>query len=101
VGRDRLAEFVHGHAVDPSGRHAALEPDQLAELDRLIRHCCRRHGVSESALRRALSETRAAREDVCSLAATALALPIAEVSRRTSIPYGTAKRLFADARARG
>jgi REP element-mobilizing transposase RayT len=100
VGRDQLAEFVHGQAVDPSARNAALEPDQVEELDLLIRYCCRRHGVSESALRRALPETRAAREDVCSLAAATLALPIVEVSRRISIPYGTAKRLFADARAR-
>jgi REP element-mobilizing transposase RayT len=100
VGRDRLAEVVYGHAVDPSARSAALEPDQLEQLDLLIRNLCRQHGVSESALRRALPEARAARDDVCSLAATTLALSVAEVSRHIPIPYGTAKRLYADARAR-
>jgi REP element-mobilizing transposase RayT len=100
VGRDRLAEVVHGHAVDPSAQSAALEPDQVGELDFLVRHCCRRHGISESALRRGLPEARAARDDVCSLAATSLTLSVLEVSRRISIPYGTAKRVYADARAR-
>jgi hypothetical protein len=54
-----------------------------------------RHGISADPLRAPTREARAVREAICSLAAGALSLSIAEVVRRVGAPYGSAKRIYA------
>jgi REP element-mobilizing transposase RayT len=95
---DRLSHFVHEIAIQPGGRSAALEPDQLDELDRLIRDCCRRHGIAENALRLADAGARLVRQEACALAARSIRLSIAEVAPRLGISYATAKRIYSEAR---
>jgi len=95
VARERIRDFVEASALEAGSRSAALEPDQVAELNLLIRDCCRRHGVDESALRLPRASSRAIRAEVCALATDSLDIRLKEVSNRIGISYRTAKRTTA------
>ena len=95
-----LPELVAAAAQDVALRDARLEPDQIAELDRLIRACCRRHHVDERLLRAQSHRARSVRREAVSLAAVHLNLSLVEIARHLGIPYATAWRIRARAGAR-
>ena len=95
VPRDRIASFVHESALEPDATGAALEPDQIAELDLLIRDCCKRREVEENALRAANGDAHALRAEICAIARGSLDLQLREIARRLGISYRTAKRIVA------
>jgi REP element-mobilizing transposase RayT len=85
--------MVERVALEPASIGAALEPDQLDELDRLIRACCERHGLDRDALRSRRTHAQRLRAEVCVRAARALDLPLSEIARHTGISYTTVWRL--------
>jgi len=88
-----VQSMVERVALEPASVGAALEPDQIDELDRLIRACCERHGMERGALRSRRLQTRALRAEVCVRAARALDLPLSEIARHAGIAYKTVWRL--------
>jgi REP element-mobilizing transposase RayT len=90
-----LPELVEQAALEPAAMGAALEPDQIDELNRLIRDCCRRHGVSAEALHSGRKDARAVRIELCSLAVDSLDLPLTEIARHSGISYDTVRRFAA------
>ncbi len=99
VARENIRSFIHESALEPGAKGAALEPDQVAELDRLIRDCCRRHGVEERSLHTASSRGQAVRGEIFSLAESLLDLALIDVARRVGTSYRTAKRIIASQRS--
>ena len=87
-----LHELVEQCALGPASIGARLEPDQIEELNRLIVACCERHGVDRKELRSRRERIRAVRAEICSHAATALDLPLADIARHSGIPYDTVWR---------
>jgi hypothetical protein len=95
VSRERLGGFVAECALEPGARAAALEPDQISELNLLIRECCRRHGVPEHHLLATNKQARSARAEICFVASERLDLKLVEIAARLGMPYRTAKRVAA------
>jgi REP element-mobilizing transposase RayT len=93
VERGQVPGFVRREAAQPIGAGAALEPDQIDELRRLIRATCARHGVDSRALATSALAARAARAEICARAADSLDLSISEVAKHVRISYGAARRL--------
>jgi REP element-mobilizing transposase RayT len=89
--RNQLADRVAQVALEPAALGASLEPDQIDELERLISDCCARHGIERATLRSRRTHVREARIEICSRAATALDLTLAEISRHSGIPYETVR----------
>ncbi len=99
VARENIRSFIHERALEPGARSAALEPDQVAELDLLIRDCCRRHGVEELSLGAASSRGQATRGEIFLRAESSLDLALIDVARRVGTSYRTAKRIIARQRS--
>jgi REP element-mobilizing transposase RayT len=93
VERARVADFVRAESLEPAAVGAALEPDQIDELDRLIQHSCRRHGIEMDAVRLRSDGTRAVRHEICARALASLGLPTSQVARHLGIPYRTARKI--------
>jgi len=93
VERIDVRSFIHQAATEPLGAGAALEPDQIDELDRLIIAACARRGVDARALAASHLAARAARAEICARTASSLDLSIAQVARHLGISYEAARRL--------
>lgn len=88
-----LHAAVESAALEPAVHGARLEPDQIDELDRLIRACCARHGFGPRVLRNRHPEARAAGIEICKRAMAGLDLPLATIARHVGLSYDTAWRL--------
>jgi REP element-mobilizing transposase RayT len=91
--QSKLHERVAEVALAPGASGARLEPNQVDELERLIRDCCMRHGIERDALRSRPHEGRAARVEICSLAASALDLSLAAIARHSGVSYDAMRRI--------
>ena len=100
VARTELLGFVRENALQPAAAGAGLEPDQIEELDLLIRDSCRRHGIAESALRASSPEPAKLRQEICSLANSSLDLRLVDIADRLGISYRSVKRILARSRGR-
>ena len=92
VERRRIESAVRREALAPGGHGAALEPDQIDELDRLIEDACVRHGVGPRALTRTDALARSVQREVCERAAISLDLSLRRIARRLRLPYIAARR---------
>jgi REP element-mobilizing transposase RayT len=93
MGRERLAHFVAESALAVGRKFAAAEPDQVAELDRLIIESCRRHGADPRLLRTSGEDHRHLKGEICQRAHATLDLPLTVIARRTGVSYEVARRL--------
>jgi REP element-mobilizing transposase RayT len=93
IERSEVGSFIRREAIAPVGAGAALEPDQIDELDRLIVAACARHGVDARSLAAAHHAARAARAEICVRATSSLDLRLTEIARRLGISYAAARLL--------
>jgi REP element-mobilizing transposase RayT len=93
IERAALRGFVETAALELGSPSAALEPDQIEELNALIRDCCRRHGVPEESLHHPEPGADGVRADICSRAARALTLPATEIAKRIGVRPWEARRM--------
>jgi REP element-mobilizing transposase RayT len=98
VERARAGGFVLERALAAENPGAALEPDQIDELNRLIRAVCRAHGVAPQALRGPTMESKQLREEVLMRAEPLLELSRKAIARQVGIPYRTACNVAAGLR---
>jgi REP element-mobilizing transposase RayT len=88
-----LARRIETEALAPAAPAARLEPDQIEELDRIIRACCEYRGVPTDTLRTRAAASQVARAEIATVAQRALDLPLSEIARRVGLPYTSAVRL--------
>jgi REP element-mobilizing transposase RayT len=102
VDRAHTVEFVREQSLAIGAEGAALEPDQIDELNLMIRDACREHSVPAEALRSLLPGARVRRE-ILARAATSLDLPLRTIASEIGMSYRTARKISARLRegARG
>jgi REP element-mobilizing transposase RayT len=96
VERAQTGEFVCEQALAADAACAALEPDQVSELNLLVRSVCLAHGVPREALRASLSpEARPLRREILVRATRCLELPVKTIASEIGLSYGAARRITA------
>jgi REP element-mobilizing transposase RayT len=91
-------EFVREQALATAPAGAALEPDPLEELNRMIREACAARGVPIEALRSVRPASRPLRRELVARAVSCLDLPLKAIAGEVGLSYRAARKLSAKLR---